>query len=90
MENITIEPVAKSEKLDEVITSSGLQMEEANQVKENYLPFIERLAKVREESKKINYKSPTTTDEVIARTLRLETVDIRKRCADVKDARKKI
>lgn len=90
MENQQIESVAKSEKLDEVITSSGLQLEEANQVKENYLPFLERLAKVREESKKINKENPTTTDEVIARKLRLETVDIRNRCADVKDARKKI
>ena len=90
MENQTIESVAKSEKLDEVITSSGLQLEEANQVKENYLPFLERLAKVREESKKINKENPTTTDEVIARKLRLETVDIRNRCGDVKDARKKI
>ena len=90
MENQTIESVAKSEKLDEVITSSGLQLEEANQVKENYLPFLSELQTIKEQSVKINFESPTDVDEKIARDLRLKVVKIRTGAGTVKDARKKI
>lgn len=90
MENITIESVAKSEKLDEVITSSGLQLDEANQVKENYLPFLSELQTIKEQSGKINFESPTDVDEKIARDLRLKVVKIRTGAGTVKDARKKI
>lgn len=90
MENQTIESVAKSEKLDEVITSSGLQLEEANQVKENYLPFLSELQTIKEQSAKINFESPTDVDEKIARDLRLKVVKIRTGAGTVKDSRKKI
>lgn len=90
MENQTIESVAKSEKLDEVITSSGLQLEEANQVKENYLPFLSELQTIKEQSVKINFESPTDVDEKIARDLRLKVVKIRTGVGTIKDARKKI
>lgn len=90
MENQTIQSVEIAEKLDEVITSSGLQKDEANSVKENYLPFLVELQTIKEQSVKINFESPTDVDEKIARDLRLKVVKIRTGAGSVKDARKKI
>lgn len=79
-----------SEKLDEVIVQSGLQLQEAEEVKGNYLPFISELHQIKEQALKINFTNPVDIDEKIARDLRLKTVKIRTAAGSVKDQRKKI
>lgn len=80
----------ESEKLDEVIVQSGLQVQEAEEVKSNYLPFLLELQQIKDQSGKINFDNPVEIDEKIARELRLKTVKIRTGAGTIKDARKKI
>jgi len=82
--------VHEATDLEEVVTQSGLPQAEGDQVKANYLPFLERLQEIKGQSGKINFDAPTDIDEKIARDLRLKTVKIRTDSADVKDARKRI
>jgi len=79
-----------SSKLDEVIVSSGLAIQEGEAAKQSYMPFLMGLADIQEQSKKIDYENPTQIDEKIARELRLKTVKIRTAAADLKDERKRI
>lgn len=82
--------IEETQKLDEVIQQSGLQVQEADEVKSNYLPFLNQLHSIKEQSVKINKENPTDIDEKIARELRLKTVKIRTGAEEVKDDRKKI
>lgn len=82
--------IEETQKLEAVIQQSGLQVNETDEVKSNYLPFLERLHQIKEQSVKINKETPTDIDEKIARELRLKTVKIRTDAEDVKDSRKKI
>lgn len=77
-------------QLVEIVKSSGLAIEEGEQIKQSYLPFITDLALIQEQSEKINFKNPTEIDEEIARTLRLKTVKIRTGASDLKDSRKRV
>ncbi len=77
-------------ELNETIENKGLELSEAEQIKQSYLPFFVRMGKIKELEKKINFESPSELDEKIARELRLEMVDIRKRSEEVKDNRKRI
>ncbi len=80
----------ESNELEKVVTSSGLEIKEGEEIKQSYLPFISQLAEIQEQSNKINFDNPTQLDESIARELRLKTVKIRTGASDLKDSRKKI
>jgi len=82
--------IIKPTELEEVIKSSGLQIQEGEEIKQSYLPYLIQLAEIQEQSSKINYDLPTAIDETIARELRLKTVKIRTGASDLKDSRKKI
>jgi hypothetical protein len=75
---------------DKVITESGLVLNEAEEIKQSYLPFFIQLAEIKEEAKKINFENPSMLDEKIARELRLRTVKVRTGSEDIKNTRKKI
>lgn len=78
------------EQLSVILSESGLELTETEQIKQSYLPFFIELSKIKEEAKKINWENPTPIDEKIARECRLLTVKVRTGSEDVKDSRKKI
>ncbi|AXH74774.1 MAG: MAEBL protein [Bacteriophage sp.] len=82
--------IKQEEELKKVLTDSGLQLSDSEVIKQSYLPYFEQLAKIKEESQKINFENPTELDEKIARELRLKTVKVRTGSKDLKDERKRI
>jgi hypothetical protein len=82
--------IIESNELEKVVTNSGIEIKEGEEIKKSYLPFIAQFAEIKEQSNKINFESPTQLDEVIARELRLKTVKIRTGCFAFKNGRKKI
>lgn len=82
--------IKQEEELKKVLTDSGLQLSDSEVIKQSYLPYFEQLAKIKEESQKINFENPTELDEKIARELRLRTVKVRTGSKDLKDERKRI
>lgn len=81
--------VINDDQFDSVIKNSGLEMQEGEQIKRSYQPFLVQIAEIHDQSKKINWESPTELDESIARNLRLRTVKIRTDSEKLKDARKR-
>lgn len=84
----------KVEKIEQtalvkVVTDSGLTIEEGETIKKSYQPFIEQLADVQEQAKKIDFENPAEIDETIARELRLKTVKIRTGSEKLKEDRKR-
>jgi hypothetical protein len=79
----------ESNQLDEVVKNSGLAIQEGEEIKKSYLPFLESLAEVQAQASKINFDNPAPIDETIARELRLRTVKIRTGSAALKDERKR-
>ena len=82
--------LAKPTQLEEIVKNSGLEIQEGEQIKKSYLPFLEQLSEVQQQSAKINFSAPGKLDEDIARALRLKTVKIRTGASDLKDDRKRI
>jgi len=80
----------QEQQLDKLVSQSGLELNQGEQIKQSYLPYFEQLAEIKEQAKKINFENPSELDEKIARELRLKTVKIRTGSKDVKDDRKKI
>lgn len=76
--------------LDAIVTESGLVLNEAEEIKQSYLPFFAQLAEIKEQANKINFENPTELDEKIARELRLKTVKVRTGSEEVKNNRKRI
>jgi hypothetical protein len=79
----------ESNQLEKVLTESGLAIQEGEEIKKSYLPFLNQLAEIQSQATKINFDSPAVIDETIARELRLKTVKIRTGSKDLKDERKK-
>jgi hypothetical protein len=79
----------ESTQLEKVVTESGLAIQEGEEIKKSYLPFLVQLAEIQAQATKINFESPAEIDETIARELRLKTVKIRTGSKDLKDERKK-
>jgi hypothetical protein len=77
-------------QLDEVVTHSGLAIQEGEEIKKSYLPFIVQLAETQAQADKINFNNPTELDENIARELRLKTVKIRTGAEKLKEDRKRM
>jgi hypothetical protein len=77
-------------QLEEVVKNSGLAIQEGEEIKKSYLPFLTSLAEIQSQATKINFENPTEIDETIARELRLKTVKIRTGSAALKDERKRI
>lgn len=77
-------------QLVEVIEKSGIAIQEGEEIKKSYQPFLIQLAEIHEQSGKINYEKPAQIDETIARELRLKTVKIRTGASKLKDDRKRI
>jgi len=77
-------------ELTKIVHESGLQLTEAEEIKQSYLPYFEQLAAIKEDSKKINFETPGELDEKIARELRLRTVKVRTGSESVKEDRKKM
>jgi hypothetical protein len=80
----------KSTQLEEVVKKSGIAIQEGEEIKQSYLPFICRLTEIQEQAVKINFNDPKEIDETIARELRLMTVKIRTGASNLKEDRKKI
>ena len=83
---VKIEPA----QLEEVVKNSGLQVQEGEEIKKSYLPFLTQLAEAQSQASKINFENPSELDENIARELRLRTVKIRTGAEKLKDDRKKM
>ena len=83
--------IAKIEttQLEKVVKESGLQIQEGEEIKKSYLPFVVQLSEIQAQSSKINFDSPEMIDETIARELRLKTVKIRTGAEVLKDQRKR-
>lgn len=79
-----------SSQLEEVVKNSGLAIQEGEEIKKSYIPFLNQLAEIQEQSTKINFEKPASIDETIARELRLKTVKIRTGAGDLKESRKRI
>ena len=80
----------ESIQLEKVVKESGLQIQEGEEIKQSYLPFLNELAETQSQASKINFENPAQIDETIARELRLKTVKIRTGAEGLKDSRKKI
>jgi len=83
---VKIEP----KELDEVVNKSGLAIQEAEEIKAAYLPFLSELAEVQSLASDIDFVNPGANDEIKARTSRLATVKIRTGAEKQKDERKKM
>jgi hypothetical protein len=79
----------ESTQLESVVKESGLAIQEGEEIKQSYLPFIIALSEIQENAGKINFDNPQPIDETIARELRLKTVKIRTGASDLKDSRKR-
>ena len=82
--------VVETTALAKVLTDSKLELTEAEEIKQSYLPYFEQMAVIKQEASKINFENPTELDETIARNLRLRTVKIRTGSMAVKEERKRI
>jgi chemotaxis protein histidine kinase CheA len=80
----------ESTQLEKVVNESGLKIQEGEQIKQSYLPFLNQLADIQSQSIKINFESPSRIDEEIASRLRKDTVKVRTGAEALKDSRKKI
>ena len=78
------------EQLSVILSEGGLELTEAEVIKQSYLPYFEQMSQVKKESAKIDFENPSEIDEKIARDLRLRTVRIRTGSEDVKNTRKNI
>ena len=87
MENEIIK--IETTQLEKVVTESGLAIQEGEEIKKSYLPFLSQLAEIQSQATKINFETPAIIDETIARELRLQTVKIRTKSKELKDERKK-
>jgi colicin import membrane protein len=79
-----------TKELTKIVTDSGLQLNEGEQIKQSYLPYFEQLAEIKHQAAKIDFENPSEIDEGIARQLRLKTVKIRTGSESIKDDRKRI
>ena len=79
-----------SAQLEEVVNNSGLAIQEGEEIKQSYIPFLVQLAEIQDQASKINFESPTRLDEEIAGKLRKATVKIRTGASDLKESRKRI
>jgi hypothetical protein len=86
----TAELTVENQELNKVVDNSGLQLTEAETIKQIYLPYFQQIAEVKERAKAINWDNPGIEDEKLCRELRLFTVKIRTFSEAVKDERKKI
>lgn len=80
----------ESTELIKVVENAGLAIQEGEEIKQSYQPFLNELADIQEQATKINFDNPVTIDETIARELRLKTVKIRTGAAEIKENRKRI
>lgn len=89
-QNSTEVVIIQYPELDKVVNVTGIEEADQALIKTSYIPYFEEMAKIKEESKKINFENPTELDEKIARELRLRTVKVRTGSEEVKDNRKRI
>jgi len=83
---VKIEPT----QLEEIVKNSGLAIQEGEEIKKSYLPFLMQLSEAQSQASKINFQNPGDLDENIARELRLKTVKIRTGAEKLKDERKRM
>ena len=79
----------ESMQLEKVVNEAGLAIQEGEEIKQSYLPFLNQLAETQSQAAKINFDKPAEIDETIARELRLKTVKIRTGAEVLKNSRKK-
>lgn len=77
-------------QLDEVVSKSGLAIQEASEIKAAYLPFLSQLAEIQSIAGEIDFENPGANDEIKARTARIATVKVRTGAEKQKDERKKM
>jgi hypothetical protein len=90
IETLEATEIEVSQELQIVLHDSGLELTEAEQIKQSYLPFFIELSEIKKASKKISFENPTELDEKIARELRIKTMKVRTRSEEIKENRKKI
>ena len=77
-------------QLEEVVKNSGLALNEGEEIKTAYLPFLVRLAEIQNQASKINFENPAALDEKISRELRLATIKVRTDAEKLKDEQKRV
>lgn len=80
----------ETDQLEKVVKNSGLAIQEGEDIKKSYLPFLLQLSEAQAQAQKINFDNPSKLDEDIARELRLTTVKIRTGAEKLKEERKKM
>ena len=80
----------ETDQLEKVVENSGLAIQEGEDIKKSYLPFLLQLSEAQAQAQKINFDNPSKLDEDIARELRLTTVKIRTGAEKLKEERKKM
>lgn len=80
----------ETDQLEKVVKNSGLAIQEGEDIKKSYLPFLLQLSEAQAQAQKINFDNPSKLDEDIARELRLATVKIRTGAEKLKEERKKM
>jgi hypothetical protein len=88
MENTLVK--IESTELEKVVKESGLAIQEGEEIKQSYQPFLNQLAEIQSQASKINFETPAKIDEDIAGRLRKDTVKIRTGAEALKDSRKKV
>jgi hypothetical protein len=78
----------QSTELTVIAEKSGIEFSRAEAITLKYVPFLLEIRKAEEESKKINFDSPTELDEKIARQIRLNLVPNRTEADKFKKAEK--
>jgi len=79
----------ESTELEKVVKESGLAIQEGEEIKQSYQPFLIQLAEIQSQASKINFESPARIDEEIAGRLRKDTVKIRTGAEELKNQRKR-
>jgi colicin import membrane protein len=77
-------------QLSTIIDNKGIELTDAETIKQSYIPYFNQLAEIKEQTKKIDFANPTELDEKIAKELRLKVVKIRTGSEAIKNERKRI
>lgn len=89
-EILEVEAVEVPQEFTAVISQSGLEVDDAEEIKTSYAPFFQELKRIKANARKIDFENPTELDEKIARECRLDTVKVRTGSEGVKENRKRI
>lgn len=80
--------ITEQSQLAIIVEKSGIEKSKAEEITGGYIPFLQTIADISEQSKKIDFENPSELDEKIARELRLQLVPNRTAADKFKAAEK--